>query len=444
MLTIAFGAAAREPPKRVATRRVRRQSARRRGRRGGAARRGSAAGPQRSRCSSRSGRTRPPSQARASRGSHRGDAAARRVRRGHRVNVAGAAPNARVPSPPRRAEVVPVSAATFDSDRAACARRVSSPSKKPHARALDADDRCADRAGFQARARARRRARRGGQRVGDARSAKRGARRRRRRRTGLWGHGSLWRTRGPLADGAEDALPDASPIEGWPRRRAPRAVRGDRVRARSRKPRSPTSTRRALPSSRARDEARPRARSSEPVPGGCARPRRRAVPRVPAWTHPHWPWARAGATTCPRVSNVRRPAGAREGPDMIALGRDERLVGRGRRACSARGDRRLGDRLHRNAWGERLDSCRAMLTQNGVRAVELGHHEPRREVPGRAGTAAARPPRRRGVRGFAKHFLDQIGDDDDDDDATRPLLCRRRAAETVRGQRDDRRRRQRR
>ena len=176
------------------------------------------------------------------------------------------------------------------------------------------------------------------------------------------------------ADGAEDGpAPDASPIEGWGRVGARRArVRGDRVRARFQEAAIANfEAWRALPSSRARDEARKRALEAPepafladvPVLGGAP------FWRVPAWTHPHWPLGGAGDADPPPKKQRKLPRVWRgKDLDMIVFGRDERLEwARKTGMFLARARTALGDRrLHRNAWGGSvLDSVLgAMLTQN--------------------------------------------------------------------------------
>ena len=175
-------------------------------------------------------------------------------------------------------------------------------------------------------------------------------------------------------DGAEDGpAPDASPIEGWGRVGARRArVRGDRVRARFQEAAIANfEAWRALPSSRARDEARKRALEAPepafladvPVLGGAP------FWRVPAWTHPHWPLGGAGHADPPPKKQRKLPRVWRgKDLDMIVFGRDERLEwARKTGMFLARARTALGDRrLHRNAWGGSvLDSVLgAMLTQN--------------------------------------------------------------------------------
>ena len=219
-------------------------------------------------------------------------------------------------------------------------------------------------------------------------------------------------------DGAEDGpAPDASPIEGWGRVGARRArVRGDRVRARFQEAAIANfEAWRALPSSRARDEARKRALEAPepafladvPVLGGAP------FWRVPAWTHPHWPLGGAGHADPPPKKQRKLPRVWRgKDLDMIVFGRDERLEwARKTGMFLARARTALGDRrLHRNAWGGSvLDSVLgAMLTQNVSDVLSSSAiMNLAARFPGEGATAAARaaaPP---------EAFFD------DDDDATR-------------------------
>ena len=234
------------------------------------------------------------------------------------------------------------------------------------------------------------------------------------------------------ADGAEDGpAPDASPIEGWGRVGARRArVRGDRVRARFQEAAIANfEAWRALPSSRARDEARKRALEAPepafladvPVLGGAP------FWRVPAWTHPHWPLGGAGDADPPPKKQRKLPRVWRgKDLDMIVFGRDERLEwARKTGMFLARARTALGDRrLHRNAWGGSvLDSVLgAMLTQNVSDVLSSSAiMNLAARFPGEGATAAARAaaPPEAFFEVSAKHFPDRIGDDDDDDDATR-------------------------
>ena len=274
------GAAAREPPKRVrATRRARRRSARRRGRRRrGACEEGEATvRPQRVRDAPVAlGERASASQARRPRGSHRGDAAARRVRREppreRRRRRAKRKRESRHRRRRRRGGPAVPAAGRLPPRFVRAARGESrAHRRKPHARALDADDRRADRVAsrVRVRARARRRAR-GGRavRVGDARSAKRAR----------GGGGGRRRDSGGHAEKpfGERAARFCGRRRGWPRSRR-LADRG--VGPRRRAPR-----------------ARPRRPSPRPVPGSRDR-QLRGVARVAFLTR-----ARRGAQTRARGS----------------------------------------------------------------------------------------------------------------------------------------------
>ena len=83
--------------------------------------------------------------------------------------------------------------------------------------------------------------------------------------------------------------------------------------------------------------------------------RRRAVPRVPTWTHPHWPLGGMGDAPAGRLKAARKLPRVWRGKDldMIVFGRDERLEwARKTGMFLARARTALGDRrLHRDAWG---------------------------------------------------------------------------------------------